>query len=96
MRKVLVKTVDIVLFLGCLVAFYFGWQLWGERGVLLALLASAFFGGSWAALSLICEHVERIRINSDKQTAMLDALDYNVAAIGERVVNKKREQFTIS
>lgn len=96
MRKVLVKTVDIVLVIGCVLALYVGWRFWGEWGALLALLASAFFGGSWAALSLICEHVERIRINSDKQTAMLDALDYNVAAIGERVVNKQRERFTIS
>lgn len=96
MRKLLVKTVDVVLVLGCVIGFYVGWHFLNLWGLLIALLASAFIGGSWAALSLMSEHLEHIRKNSEKQTQMLDALDYNVAAVGEKLIGEKHERFTIS
>lgn len=96
MRKLLVKTVDVVLIVGCLVGFFVGWHFWKVPGLLIALLASAFFGGSWAALSLMSEHLEHIRKNSERQTQMLDALDFNVAAVGEKMLGDKSERVTAS
>lgn len=94
MRKLLVKTVDVILVVGCLIGFFVGWHFWKVPGLIVALLGGAFLGGTWAALSLICEHLEHIRKNAERQTQMLDALDFNVAAVGEKLLGESQERIT--
>ena len=94
MRKLLVKIVDVMLGVACLVALVVGWKFGQVLGVALALLGSALVGGYWAALSLVCEHLEQIRRNSDKQTKMLDALDYNVTSATSKYMNPEERPIT--
>lgn len=95
MRKLLVKTLDLVLVVGCLVALFAGWQYAKVAGLLGALLGSAILCGAWAALSLICEHLEVIRKHAEAQTKMLDAIDFNVTTVGKKLMPVDEVHFTI-